>query len=170
MWISKRCLTCFWWAWRMNSSATWLCPNRLISVDFSSSRIVWKVLPKGSKSRHRSQKNPSSVQIQCKNAIDHSPSTNSKAGELCAQLGQTEVQHVATKHSALCEPKWSGWNHWVIVESSDYSIANYLQISETAEVVFGKTACQIGQSTWNSLQADKMITKEKEKKLLPRKR
>lgn len=49
MWISERCLTCFRWAWRANSSATWLCPNRLISVDFSSSRVVWKVLPKGSK-------------------------------------------------------------------------------------------------------------------------
>lgn len=38
--------------------------------------------PKGMKSGHPSQKSPILVQIWCKNAIDRSQSTHSKAGQL----------------------------------------------------------------------------------------
>lgn len=111
------------------------------------------------KNGHTSQKSPILVQAQCKD-IDHSQSTYKQSWRASS----------SPNSSALLEPKWRGWNSWVILESSDYRATNKLltHFRNSWSTAWENNLSNRPRGTWNSLPADKMTTKIKENKLLPR--
>lgn len=114
------------------------------------------------KSGHTSQRSPIFMQIQCKDAIDYSQHIQAKLESFCLHLPQTQVQ--------LLEPKWRGWNSWVMLESSDYRATNkpLTDFRNGLSTAWENNLSNRPRATWNSLPADKMTTKIKENKLLPR--
>lgn len=160
---------CFWLTWRkenMDQPGTfytdWPYLNKLITVDLSYSRALWKVFAKGHEKwtymPEKSHFRANTVQGCHWSLSDH---IQTERESFCPHFPQSQVQ--------LLEPKWRGWNSWVLLESSGYRATNKLltDFRNSWSTSWENNLSNRPRGTRNSLPADKMTTKIKENKLSP---